>query len=132
MLNFIKNLISGKSKAVQYSYVFEFPELKNGESALSRVDRNTGIVLNENFKYAGFDNTSVYTKFGNIEDAINTAGEIASANAIVEIYVYDSKQQLVYDVDVEKEKFHKHDLELNFKLKQQINPFSQDRLLNFV
>ncbi|MNL13746.1 hypothetical protein D3C87_1346630 [compost metagenome] len=113
ILNFIKNIINGKPKAGQYSYVFDFPGLKKGESALSRVDRNTGIVLNENFKYAGFDNTSVYTKFGNIEEAINTAREIAKANTTVEIYVYDNQQELVYFIDVEKEKFYKPDLELN-------------------
>ncbi|WP_316812582.1 DUF416 family protein [Pedobacter heparinus] len=131
ILNLIKNIINGKPKAGQFSYVFEFPKQKNGEYTLSRADRNTGIVLNEKFKYAGSDHERVYTEFGNIEEAINTAREIAKANATVEIYVYDHNEQLVCYIDIEKEKFHNPYLEFNFKLKQQIDISPEEMLLAF-
>ncbi|MNK04817.1 hypothetical protein D3C87_226900 [compost metagenome] len=131
ILNFISNIIKGKPKTGQYSYVLELPKLNKGEFALVRAERNTGIILNEKFKYAGFDHTTVYTTFSHLEKAIYIAKEIVKANTNVEVWIHNHKEQPVYFTELAKESFHRPDFEFNFKLSQQLNKLSDDRLLHF-
>ncbi|MES2455763.1 MAG: DUF416 family protein [Bacteroidota bacterium] len=109
----------------------EFPMLEYKEFALLRAERNTGIVLNERLEYANRDHGTMFKKFSNLESSITTAREIVNTNPTVEVCVYDHKQQVVYFIDVENEKFHNADLEFDFHLKQRIADSSDDKLLNF-
>lgn len=131
ILNFVKSIFKGKSKTAQYSYILEFPKLNNGEFALSRADINTGIILNRKFKYADFDPTTVYITFSQLKKAIHMAKDIVKVNTSVEVLIHNHKEQLIYSIDLDKETFHKPDLEFDFKLRQQLNQLSDDRLVHF-
>jgi len=132
ILTFIKNIIQSKPK-ITYPPVPElvFPELKNGEYALLRADRNTGIILTDQFERARYDKTTVYEKTSDLNTAVNMARAIVKARPSVEVCIYNHKDQWVYLIDVQEEKFNKPDLELNFKLTHQTNRYTQNKLLNF-
>ena len=123
ILTFIKSIIQGKPK-ITYPPVPElvFPELKNGEYALVRVDRNTGIILTDQFERARYDKTTVYEIISDLNTAINMARAIVKARPGVEVWIENRKEQWVYFIDVEEEKFNKPGLELNFKLKHKAMP----------
>jgi len=78
----------------------KFPELNEGEVALMMADRNTGIVLNEDFKYATDPSQKVYRIFDNIDDALEYAKVLIAEKKTVECYVYERGEKLLYFLDI--------------------------------
>jgi hypothetical protein len=73
----------------------KFPDLKNGQVALIRVDYNTGIVLDENFKYATSDEQIVFTVFDSIDSALIVAQGIVKERIDVECSIFNESNQII-------------------------------------
>jgi hypothetical protein len=76
-----------------------FPQLNDGQVALSRTDNDTGIVLDELFQYAVNIDQSVYTIYNDLSEAIEDAKLIRKENPSIECYIHDRNQVLLYRFD---------------------------------
>ena len=74
----------------------KFPKLNESEVALSRAEANTGIVLDEQFKYALSPAQKIYTVLNNVDDALKLANEILINKAGIEIYIHDKEEKLLH------------------------------------
>lgn len=72
-----------------------FPILKYGQVALSRADSNTGIVLNDQNKYAINSSQNAYITFNSLPEALNAAKLIINENRSVECYIHDDSNNLL-------------------------------------
>lgn len=79
----------------------KFPKLKQGQVALLVADRNTGIVLDENFKYARDPLQKVYKIFSSSYDALEHGKELITENNSLECYIYESEDKLPSFLDIE-------------------------------
>ncbi|WP_199141764.1 hypothetical protein [Pedobacter sp. ASV12] len=79
----------------------KFPKLKEGQVALLVADRNTGIVLNENFNYATDASQKVYRIFENTDEALKYAKSLIFERNSVECYINESENKLLYFLDIE-------------------------------
>jgi hypothetical protein len=75
-----------------------FPELNEGEFALSRADVATGIVLDESLKYASTPDQKVYTIYGSLPAALSAAKLIISNSMNTECYIHAKGERLIYMV----------------------------------
>lgn len=78
-----------------------FPTLKPGQVTLSRADVNTGIVLDEQNNYMINENRRVFTIFDDEAIALNTAKLIIAKNKMVECYIHQSGNKLLYFLNSE-------------------------------
>ena len=76
-----------------------FPQLNDGQVVLSRVDNNTGIILDELFQYAVHLDQSVYTIYNDLSQALEEAKLIVKDNPDIECYIHDRDQILLYRFD---------------------------------
>jgi len=131
ILDLVNSIFGSKPKIPKKLADFRFPILTHKEFALLCAERNTGIVLDAKFKYALLDTATVFTKFSNLSDAVDTATKIVKKNPNVEAGIYDKNRQMVYLSDLEKEQFHRPDMEFEFKFNKQIDQTSDAGLVNF-
>ena len=74
----------------------KFPEIKEGEVALIRVDTNTGIVLDNLFKrYRDNNNQIAYTVFEQLQTAKEYANEFLATTNLFEFVIYDHQNELI-------------------------------------
>lgn len=76
-----------------------FPELKEGQFALSRADVNTGIVLDESLKFATTPDQKIYTIYGSLSEALNAARLIITNNTNTECYIHKRGNSLVHFIN---------------------------------
>jgi hypothetical protein len=74
----------------------KFPELLSGQVALMRVDTNTGIVLDEQFKRSKDEIQKVYTVFDNENDALSVVREIMIERQDIEFIIYKSENKVLH------------------------------------
>ena len=74
----------------------QFPELINGQVALLRADINTGIVLDEEYKYATKPDQRVYTIFNGIDEALGFTKQILVENKKIECVIYAFDQKVLH------------------------------------
>jgi hypothetical protein len=72
-----------------------FPAIEKKQVALSRADFNTGIVLDEDLKYATSSIQRIYTVLANFDEALRYANDIVVKNNNVECYIYDNENKFL-------------------------------------
>lgn len=73
----------------------EFPKLQINQVALMRADKNTGIVIDENFDFALRKDQKVYSVYNSYEEALTYANRISSERINVEIVIYDHNKEVI-------------------------------------
>ena len=72
-----------------------FPLLAHEQVALMWVDFNTGIVLDNLYKYATREDQKVYTIFVDVKEALNFAKTAILEMKSIECTIYDKNQKVV-------------------------------------
>jgi len=71
-----------------------FPKLKDGQFAIVRADFNTGIILDDEFKYAINQIQRVYTVVDSLLDAVTLAKAMIIEKGSIECVIYDNVENL--------------------------------------
>jgi hypothetical protein len=79
----------------------EFPELKNNQVALLRVDAETGSIIDETLNLATNDKQKVYTIFNSYYDALTIAKSIMSKEKNTECTIYGKNQEVLFTLSAE-------------------------------
>lgn len=81
---------------IKYMAMEEFPKLRNGQFALLRADRNTGHVLDIDFKLKVDEGQKVYSIFDSLDEAISFGKQLTVLNTQIEFVIYSRTQEAVY------------------------------------
>ncbi len=82
----------------------KYPDINAGQFSVMFLDRNTGIVLNHNFKYSGTDaNLKIYSIHDSLKKAIeyaeNRRTTVEQSTNNVGYCIYDKEQNVVLHTD---------------------------------
>ena len=72
-----------------------FPKVNSDDVVLTRAELNTGVMLDDNLKYATTPTQKVFSIFKNINIAKDHALKLVSDNKWIECYLYDSNEKLL-------------------------------------
>ena len=74
----------------------QFPKIRNASVVLIRADRNTGHILDHNYRIVLSNDQTVYTVVKSIEDAKEFAQELLRINTSVEVVICSHRQEILY------------------------------------
>lgn len=77
-----------------------FPNIKPNQVALLYADRNTGIILNRNFKYNINSNELEFTIFNSKIEADIFCKKIVELNPSIECNIYNDTKEHICRIDI--------------------------------
>lgn len=79
--------------------VREFPKLEDEQVAVMRAERETGIVLDEQFKRAVSDEQKIFTIFENVSKAIEYSECVGKERSDIELIIYNGQENIIYHIN---------------------------------